>query len=197
MITGAAFLSAGPLEGYGVRLEPYAAANRAELSAALDCDPDSWLLLSSTARGEAFAPWWDGALREVGQGSRLAYVIRDLTSAAAVGTTSFLAIRSAHRAAEIGATFLRPEARGGRVNPACKLLMLEHAFNCGSVRVELVTDLRNGRSQAAIAKLGAQREGVLRKHKITWTGYVRDTVVFSITDDDWPKVKAGLEARLT
>ena len=79
--------------------------------------------------------------------------------------------------------------------------MLAHAFDGGlfdqaAVRVEIVTDARNLRSQGAIAKLGAVREGVLRRHKITWTGHVRDTVVYSITDLDWPAVRARLEARL-
>ena len=192
----AGFLPPGVLEGFGLRLEPYSAANRDEVGAALDCDPEAWRLFSVNGRGEAFAAWWTGALAEASLGERLAYAIRDLSSGQVVGTTSFLAIRRAHRGVEIGATFLHPEARGGRVNPAAKLLMLEHAFGSGAVRVELLTDLRNLRSQAAIAKLGALREGVLRRHKITWTGYVRDTVVFSIIADDWPNAKAGLEARL-
>ena len=74
--------------------------------------------------------------------------------------------------------------------------MLQHAFDSGIVRVEIITDGINARSQAAIAKLGAVREGVLRRHKITHTGRVRDTVMFAITDQDWPGVRARLDARL-
>jgi N-acetyltransferase len=97
---------------------------------------------------------------------------------------------------EIGATFLNPDVRAGAVNPEAKLLMLGHAFNSGAVRVQFTVDTRNERSQAAVAKLGAVREGVLRRDKRTWTGYIRDTVVFSIIDSEWPEVRIRLEQRL-
>ena len=113
-----------------------------------------------------------------------------------VGTTSLYEIKPEHRRCEIGATFYRPEARGGPVNPACKRLLLSHAFNAGAVRVEILTDAINPVSQAAIRKLGAREEGVLRKHKITWTGRLRDTALFAIIDDDWPEVRDRLHARL-
>ena len=113
-----------------------------------------------------------------------------------VGTSSFLNIKPERQTVEIGATFLHPDVRAGFVNPAAKLLMLERAFACGARRVELLTDLRNARSQAAIAKLGAVREGVLRRDRITWTGHVRDSVLFAITDLDWPDIRAGLLTRL-
>jgi len=74
--------------------------------------------------------------------------------------------------------------------------MLNHAFAAGAVRVQFRVDSRNQRSQAAMTKLGAIREGVLRRDLVTWTGYIRDTVVFSILDDEWPAVKLQLEARL-
>ncbi|MDQ3125474.1 MAG: GNAT family N-acetyltransferase, partial [Pseudomonadota bacterium] len=92
--------------------------------------------------------------------------------------------------------FYRPEARGGPVNPACKRLLLGHAFDGGAVRVEIVTDAINPGSQAAIRKLGARDEGVLRKHKITFKGRIRDTAQFAVLDDDWPEVRARLDARL-
>ena len=97
---------------------------------------------------------------------------------------------------EIGTSFLRPEARGGPFNPEAKLLMLEHAFSNGAARVQFRVDTRNQRSQAAVTKLGAIREGVLRKDRLTWTGFLRDTVYFSILDREWPEVKLGLERRL-
>jgi RimJ/RimL family protein N-acetyltransferase len=82
------------------------------------------------------------------------------------------------------------------VNPESKLLMLENAFQSGVRRVELLTDVRNLRSQAAIAKLGAVREGILRRDRITWTGHVRDSVIYSITDLDYPAVQSRLRQRL-
>lgn len=105
-------------------------------------------------------------------------------------------IRPEHRRCEIGSTFYRPEARGGPVNPACKRLLLGHAFDGGAVRVEIITDAINPGAQAAIRKLGARDEGVLRKHKITFMGRIRDTAQFSVLDDDWPEVRARLDARL-
>jgi RimJ/RimL family protein N-acetyltransferase len=113
-----------------------------------------------------------------------------------VGTTSLYEIHPAYRRCEIGSTFYRPEARGGPVNPACKRLLLGHAFDAGAVRVEIITDAVNAQSQAAIRKLGAKAEGVLRKHKTTWTGRARDTAMFAVIDDDWPEVRDGLDRRL-
>jgi RimJ/RimL family protein N-acetyltransferase len=92
---------------------------------------------------------------------------------------------------------VHPDARAGYVNPETKMLMLDHAFVSGAHRVQFRVDTRNKRSQAAVAKLGAVREGVLRRDRLTWTGYVRDTVVFSILDHEWPAVKQQLEKRLT
>jgi N-acetyltransferase len=190
-------LSPDVLVGETVRLEPYAPELRDALKAALDVDPEAWAILSSSAQGPSFEGWWSGALNEATRGERIAYAVRSLATGALIGTSSFLEIRPAHRTVEIGATFLRPEARGGRTNPEIKRLMLGHAFDAGAVRVQIVTDARNVRSQAAIEKLGAVREGVLRNHKITWTGYVRDTVVYSITHAEWPAARARLDARLS
>ena len=129
-------------------------------------------------------------------GSWISFAVRRLSDGRVVGTSSYIDIRKAHQVVEIGATFLHPDVRSSMINPEAKRLMLAHAFDAGAHRVEILTDLRNQRSQAAIAKLGAVREGVLRRHKVTWTGYVRDTVMFAVTDLDWPGVKDGLDARL-
>ena len=184
------------LQGRFVRLEPYGETLKDDLRAALDCDPDSWNVFTASGRGAQFDDWWSRAMAETAAETRVAYAVRWLHDGAVVGTTSYLNIRPEHRGVEVGSTFYRPHLRGGPINPECKLLMFGHAFEAGALRVELVTDARNHRSQAAIAKLGAVREGTLRKHKITWTGHVRDTVVFSITEEEWPAVRAGLEARL-
>jgi RimJ/RimL family protein N-acetyltransferase len=185
-----------PLEGRFVRLEPYAPGLKDEVRAALDQDAEAWSLFAVNGQGEAFESWWTGALAQMAAGSRLAYAVRDRASGRVVGTSSFLDIRLPHRSVEIGATFFIPEARSGPTNPEAKLLMLAHAFDGGAVRVELITDLRNLRSQAAIAKLGAVREGVLRHERITWTGHVRDSVLYSILPAEWPAVREGLERRL-
>jgi len=184
------------LSGRFVRLEPYAETLREELKAALDVDLEAWNLFNSSGQGEHFDAWWASHTAEIAAGARVSFAVRRLADGQLVGTTSYLNIRPRDRGVEIGSTFYRPEARGGAVNPECKLLLLSHAFEAGAWRVELVTDGRNLRSQAAIAKLGAVREGVLRRHKLTWTGHVRDTVMFSIIADEWPSVRAGLQARL-
>jgi RimJ/RimL family protein N-acetyltransferase len=181
-----------PLTGRTVSLEPYEPGIRSEVRAALDCDPEAWQLFATSGAGEHFDRWWD-----VHRGAGwMAYAIRRRATGEVVGSTSFLNINPATAVVEIGATFIRPDARGTDVNPEAKLLMLGHAFACGARRVELLTDARNARSRAAIAKLGAVEEGTLRRDRITWTGHVRDTVVFAVTDLDWPAVRARLEQRL-
>ena len=127
----------------------------------------------------------------------VAFAIVRLDMGAAVGRTTFMDIRPAHRGLEIGRTWIGAAHQGTQVNPESKFLMLRHAFEeLGAIRVQLKTDARNLQSQRAIAKLGAVREGVLRKHMVLPGAVVRDTVMFSITDDDWPVVKQGLVARL-
>lgn len=123
----------------------------------------------------------------------------------AIGRTTFMDIKPEHRGVEIGRTWIGRTYHGTRVNPEAKYLMLRHAFESLSptaIRVQITTNGSNLHSQSAIAKLGAVREGVLRKARITpsdQTGMTpgpRDWVVFSIIDDEWPRVKQGLESRL-
>ncbi|WP_298100815.1 GNAT family protein [Brevundimonas sp.] len=189
-------LDAVPLENRFVRLEPLAPTLEDEVRAALDCDPASWDIMVAAAYGPYFDDWWHAALRAMAQGTRIAWAVRRMDDGAVVGTTSLYEIRPDYRRCEVGSTFYRPEARGGPVNPSCKRLLLGHAFDGGAVRVEILTDAINPGSQAAIRKLGARDEGVLRKHKITFKGRVRDTAQFAILDDDWPGVRARLDARL-
>ena len=189
-------LDAVPLENRFVRLEPLAPTLEDEVRAALDCDPASWDIMVAAAYGPYFDDWWHAALRAMAQGMRIAWAVRRLDDGAVVGTTSLYEIKPDYRRCEVGSTFYRPEARGGPVNPSCKRLLLGHAFDGGAVRVEILTDATNPGSQAAIRKLGARDEGVLRKHKITFKGRIRDTAQFAILDDDWPGVRARLDARL-
>lgn len=184
------------LEGHFVRLEPYEEKLKTAVGAALNCDAAAWDLFAMSGQGVHFENWWGDLNEQIGRGNWIAYAIRDRESQAVVGTSSFLNIKKERQTVEIGATFLHPGVRSGYVNAESKLLMLRHAFASGARRVELLTDARNARSQAAIAKLGAVREGVLRRDRITWTGHVRDSVLFAITDLDWPDVQTRLECRL-
>lgn len=141
----------------------------------------------------------DVAAREAG---RTAYTVR-LTgveglgaAGTIVGTTSLGDIDVVNERAQLGWTMYASRWWGTAVNPECKLLLLGHAFECGFGRVKIQTDAANERSQAAITRLGATREGVLRRHTRRADGTFRDTVVFSILADEWPRVRAGLERRL-
>jgi N-acetyltransferase len=114
-----------------------------------------------------------------------------------VGTSSLGEWDLTHERVHLGWTAYGPRWWGGPVNAECKLLLLGHAFDhCGFGRVKIQTDLVNDRSQAAIARLGATREGVLRRHMRRADGSWRDTVVFAVLRDEWPAVRAGLEERL-
>lgn len=128
---------------------------------------------------------------------RLREPVNGLPAGSVVGTSSYLEVSVADARLEIGATAYTPAAWGGPVNPSTKLALLEHAFEeLHAGRVQLKTDVRNARSQQAIARLGARHEGTLRRYQRRADGSVRDTAVFSVTAEDWPTVKAGLRARL-
>jgi RimJ/RimL family protein N-acetyltransferase len=184
-----------PMEGRFVRMEPLMPRHKEEIRAAIDCDPASWSIMLVNPVGAGFEEYWSAScgapLTE-----RMPYAIRRLSDDRVVGTSSYFVAKAKHGGVEIGATFLRPDVRASSVNPEAKILMLSHAFDSGAVRVQFTTDARNERSQAAIAKLGAVREGVLRRDTRTSSGHVRDTVVFSILDIEWPAVKLRLEQRL-
>lgn len=184
------------LENRWLRLEPFAPELKEEVRAAISVDEAAWSIMVSTAYGEHFDSWWDGFVERRAAGGDTPYAVRRREDGRVVGTSSLHDLFPMHRRVELGSTFFHPDVRGGVVNPASKRLLLQHAFDSGIVRVEIITDGVNARSQAAIAKLGALREGVLRRHKITHTGRVRDTVMFSITDEDWPAVRDRLDARL-
>jgi RimJ/RimL family protein N-acetyltransferase len=189
-------LDAMALEGRFVRLEPLTPELKSALSDAIAGHEDDWAIMASNGGGAAFEPYWASALSDMAQGRRIAFAIRRLSDGRIVGTTSYLDPNPRHRRVEIGSTFLSPEARAGAINPDCKLTLLAYAFDRGAHRVEFMVDQVNARSQAAVQKLGAQKDGVLRRNVVTWTGRVRDTGVFSITDLDWPTVRSRLEARV-
>lgn len=134
----------------------------------------------------------------LGATDRVSWSVRLRGSGELVGTSSLGDVDLPNESAHLGWTAYAPPVWGTAVNPAAKLAILTHAFeDCGLGRVRLQTDALNTRSQAAIARLGAVREGVARRHRRRADGTFRDTVVFSILADEWPRVRAGLQERVT
>jgi len=184
------------LTGHFVQLEPLDEAHRDDLRLAAE-DERIWTHMLVDPRDERFDAWFDGMLNEQRDQVRYAFAVRAIPIGRLVGSTSYLDIQEKHKRIEIGSTWYMPDRWQTATNPECKLLLLRHAFEVlGMNRVSLVTDLRNERSQAAIAKLGAVREGVLRSHMITKGNRIRDSVIFSIVAAEWPAAKSGLEKRL-
>ena len=185
------------LTGRWVRLEPLAEAHREALRRAAD-DERIWTNTLVVGRGPGFDASFDDAFVQRDAGRQIPFAVRLLTDDRLIGSTSYLDVNPRHKRVEIGSTWYEPAVWGTAVNPECKLLLLAHAFEVlGVNRVALVTDLRNEHSQAAIAKLGAVREGVLRAHMVTQGERVRDSVVFSIVVAEWPRVKERLTGRLS
>jgi RimJ/RimL family protein N-acetyltransferase len=187
------------LEGLTVRLEPIR-PEHAELfwEAAKDSVDDifRWIPYSMRTR-EDFQRMVDKAFTEQEREESIVFATVECSCARVIGSTRFMNIDRANRRVEIGSTWIAPAWQRTPVNTEAKYLMLRHAFEVwGCIRVELKTDALNERSRNAILRIGAKEEGTLRKHVITWTGRVRDSVYFSILDTKWPEVKEQLEKRL-
>ncbi|HUA15596.1 MAG TPA: GNAT family protein [Verrucomicrobiae bacterium] len=136
-------------------------------------------------------------LAEQQRGESVAFATVERCSGRVIGSTRFMNIDRANRRVEIGSTWIAPAWQRTAINTEAKYLMLRQAFEIWQCfRVELKTDALNQKSRNAILRIGAKEEGTLRRHVLTWTGRVRDSVYFSILDSEWPGVKAGLEARL-
>jgi RimJ/RimL family protein N-acetyltransferase len=137
------------------------------------------------------------ALAEQKRGESVVFATLERESGRVIGSTRFMNIDRVNRRVEIGSTWIAPAWHRTAVNTEAKFLMLKYAFEVWQcMRVELKTDALNQRSRNAILRIGAKEEGTLRKHLITWTGRVRDTVYFSILDTEWPEVKLALERKL-
>jgi RimJ/RimL family protein N-acetyltransferase len=188
-----------PLVGRFVRLDPSTDGDAAGLYDALDYD-EVWALgyAGGPAARPADAAGWRSRIAAATAEARAMFTVRVLDgSDRIVGTSSLGEADLVNERVHLGWTAYSPDVWSTAVNPECKLLLMAHAFeDCGFGRVKIQTDGVNVRSQAAIAKLGATREGVLRRHMRRADGTFRDTVVFAVTVDDWPAVRAGLEARL-
>lgn len=185
------------LTGATVVLEPLGAEHRTGLMAAAQ-DEDIWTHTAGGSNEAEFGDWFDEAIRLQQNGGALVFAIRQQSDSKLVGSSRYLNIAAADRRLEIGSTWYTPSVWGTKVNPECKLLLMTHAFeSLGCFRVEYRCDARNRRSRAAILKLGATEEGILRRHKRTRDDFWRDTIQFSILDSEWPTVKEGLEKRLS
>lgn len=181
------------LEGAHVRLEPLREDHRAEMQNTLQSDPDNWMIQSVSALGPHFDNYWR---MMTDTPRRITLAAFDQASARMAGTSSFFDIDPQHKTLEVGYTWFGPEYRGTALNAETKLLMLSQAFDAGALRIQFSVSAANTRSQAALLKLGAKKEGVLRRHRITWTGANRDTVLFSIIAEEWDEVRENLKRRL-
>ena len=174
-----------PIEAGEIRLEPLAERHRAYLKAACAEDLEIWPIYGASWDPDHFEAQFDGLLGREGT-----YPFAVLKDGKLVGMTAFLGHLPARQTVEIGNTYYVPGVRGTGFNRAVKTMLLDRAFACGIRRVEFRVDERNTRSKAAVRKLGANQDGLLRAERITWTGHVRDTALFSILAEEWPNLPA-------
>jgi N-acetyltransferase len=187
------------LEGRGVRLEPMRLEHEAELAAAA-ADGELWTLrVTSVPEPGQTRSYIETALADKARGVRVPWVVRELATSRVVGSTSYHDIIPTASRVEIGYTWYALSRQRTFVNTACKLRLMEHAFDTlGCKVVGWRTDNLNSRSQAAIERLGAKKDGVLRHHMMRRDGTVRDTVMYSMTVDEWRDgVRDRLLARLS
>jgi RimJ/RimL family protein N-acetyltransferase len=169
-----------PMAAGEIRLEPMAEAHREGLRAACSEDSEIWRIYAISYDPDHFDASFDALLaRPNGQGFTI------FAGDAPIGMSCYIGIEPERAVLEIGNTYYVPDRRGTGLNRIVKDLMIGRAVDCGFRRIEFRVDSRNARSQAAMAKLGAVREGVVRAERITWTGHVRDTVLFSILASEW------------
>jgi RimJ/RimL family protein N-acetyltransferase len=187
------------LEGSVVRLEPVRREHEEIFWNAAKDSLDTifqWIPYSMKSL-EDFQRLMEKSLGEQGRGKSVVFATMERSSGKVIGSTRFMNIDRVNRRVEIGSTWIAPAWHRSAVNTEAKYLMLRHAFEeWKCMRVELKTDALNQRSRNAILRIGAKEEGTLRKHLITCTGRIRDTVYFSILDTEWPEVKPKLEAML-
>ena len=187
------------LEGSNIRLEPVRREHADLFWEVAKNDLDDvfrWIPYSMKTPGD-FHRLIDKAFDEQGRGESVVFATVEQSSGRVIGSTRYMNIDRINRRIEIGSTWIAPAWQRTGVNTEAKYLMLRHAFEVWKcMRVELKTDALNQRSRNAILRIGAKEEGTLRRHVLTWTGRVRDSVYFSILDTEWPEVKARLEAML-
>jgi RimJ/RimL family protein N-acetyltransferase len=185
------------LEGSRVRLEPLAAEHFADL-ARVAFDPALWQWTIMGPQDEAgLRRWFDAALTNAKSGSEVPFATIDRASGSAIGSSRFLSIVPEHRRLEIGWTWVASAFQRTGANREAKLLQLTHAFETlGANRVEFKTHSRNDQSRKALAGIGATFEGVFRNHMVMPDGSIRHSAYFSVIAEEWPELKARLEASL-
>ncbi len=185
------------LEGPSLRLEPLTEAHHAPFCA-VALDDELWRWIPTPVRTpDEMAAYIAFALGEQARGAALPFAVVEKSSGRVIGSTRYGAIEPTHHRVEIGWTWLARPWQRTATNTEAKYLLLRHAFETlGCIRVELKTDALNERSRAAIRRIGAREEGILRSHMITASGRIRDTVYHGIIAAEWPAVKAALEAKL-
>jgi RimJ/RimL family protein N-acetyltransferase len=192
-----AFADSVSLHGRHVSLVPLVHSHHDDLVDAVK-DGELWTLWYTTiAAPERLRAEIDRRLELQKQGSMIPFAVIEKSTQEAVGMTTFMNIDAVNRRVEIGSTWYRKRVQRSALNTECKLLLLTHAFeqlNC--IAVEFRTHFFNMQSRAAIERLGAKLDGVLRQHQIASNGTLRDTCVYSILDREWPTVKAHLTHRL-
>jgi N-acetyltransferase len=181
------------LEGRAVRLEPLRREHAVALASI--CEDEVFEFTSQVLRTpEDLEAYIAAAQDAAGRGTEQPFFIRDRETGAPLGTTRYMTISRNDRNLEIGHTWLGRRAWRTRANTECKFLLLRHAFEQLRVmRVQFKTDARNARSRAAIERLGAKFEGILRNHMLVRGGVVRDSAYYSVIDTEWPEVKVRLE----
>lgn len=188
----------GRFAGRLVVVEPLAPEHEAGLVAAAG-DPDmfAWMPVDMASSREALQDWLRASLAGAAAGREVPFAILCAQTGEVLGSTRFLEMRLEHLRVEIGWTWVTRRAWSSGVNVETKLLLLEHAFDrVGLRRVEFKTDARNARSRGALLALGAQFEGILRKHMVVRDGGERDSAYYSVIDDEWPAVRRRLQDRL-
>ena len=183
------------LTGKRVRLEPLSFNRHFEGLCAIGLEPDLWKWTINVCRTrEDLRAYLEEALNEQSDGTSLPFATIDIESGQIAGCTRFGNIVPRHRRVEIGWTWVGKPFQRSHVNTEAKYLMLQHAFETwGCRRVELKTNVKNEKSRNAMLRIGCKEEGVLRKHAISDAGVSRDTIYYSIIDDEWPRVKERLE----
>lgn len=185
------------LENQWVKLVPLTLAYRQSLIEASNDGNLSRLWFTSVPNEQGIDAYIEMALQTQSQGLALPFVVIDKQTEKVLGCTRFCNANSAHRRLEIGYTWYRKSVQKSAINTACKLLLLSHAFEqLNTIAVEFRTHWHNQTSRAAIARLGAKQDGVLRNASIEPDGAYRDTVVFSIIESEWPSVKKSLIHKL-
>lgn len=192
-------LALGPcvLEGKHVRLEPLSPSHADRLLAAARESDWTWMSMDARTQ-ERMGEWIDLALKAQERGTEYPFTVFSKDDQSVLGSTRYMDARPVQRGVEIGGTWYDSRVWGTVVNPECKFLLLRHAFeDWNAVRVQLKTDSNNVHSQRAILKLGAKFEGRLRNHRIRQDGTPGDSMMYSITDEEWREsVKTSLSSRI-